>query len=48
VREARRVLDDGEWVKDMVENNYLIARRHFSYSILQHHFKALITELFGA
>ena len=47
VREARRVLEDGAWVQEMVETNYHIARRHYSYSILQHHFQALITELFG-
>ena len=47
VEEARRVLEDGVWVREMVETNYHIARRHYSFSILKHHFQALITELFG-
>jgi len=47
VEEARRVLEDGVWVQEMVETNYHIARRHYSFSILKHHFQALITELFG-
>lgn len=44
---ARRVLQDGAAVDEMVEKNYKIARRHYSYSILEEHLSSLITELFG-
>ncbi len=44
---ARRVLEDGATVQEMTEKNYHIARRHYSYRILERHFHSLITELFG-
>ncbi len=47
VAEARRALSDRGWVEEMVETNYQIAGHHYSYAILEHHFQALITELFG-
>lgn len=47
VDQVREVLNDGVRVQEMAEMNYHIARRHYSYSILQYHFRALLTELFG-
>ncbi len=47
VAQAREALEDGERLREIVERNYQIARRHYSYSILQYHFRALLTELFG-
>ena len=47
VEQVREVLHDGVRVQEMAEMNYHIARRHYSYSILQYHFRALLTELFG-
>jgi mannosylglucosylglycerate synthase len=44
---CKRALDDLDWVEQMVEHNYEIARRHYSFTILKHHFQALLTELFG-
>jgi mannosylglucosylglycerate synthase len=47
VRQTRKVLGDSTEIKQMVETNYRIARRHYSYRILERHFRSLITELFG-
>ena len=44
---AQRALHDEMWVQDMVDTNYQIARRHYSFTILQHHFQALLTNMFG-
>ena len=47
IRQVQQLLADGLAVNEMVETNYQIARRHYSYAILQYHFQALLTELFG-
>lgn len=47
VERTRQVLNDGDNVREMVEQNYQIARHHYSYRILERHFHSLITELFG-
>jgi len=47
IRRTRQVLLDGEAVQKMVEKNYAIARRYYSYSILKRHLQSLISELFG-
>jgi mannosylglucosylglycerate synthase len=47
VEEVNRALEDKEWVQEMVETNYQVARRHYSFAILHYHFQALLTELFG-
>jgi mannosylglucosylglycerate synthase len=47
VRQVQRAMTDPAWAEDMVETNYQVARRHYSYTVLKHHFQALITELFG-
>lgn len=47
VKRARQVLTDGADLQQMVEQNYTIARHHYSYRVLERHFHSLITELFG-
>ncbi len=47
VEQAQKALYDEAWVQEMVETNYQIARRHYSFTILQYHFQALLTEMFG-
>lgn len=47
VERTRQVLNNGAAVQEMVEQNYQIARHHYSYRILERHFHSLITELFG-
>lgn len=47
VERTRQVLNDGAVVQEMVEQNYQIARHHYSYRILERHIHSLITELFG-
>jgi len=47
VRQTRRVLTDRELRRQMVEHNYEIAARHFSYSLLEQRLKHLIVECTG-
>ncbi len=47
VEQAQKALRDEVWVQEMVDTNYHIARRHYSFTILQYHFQALLTEMFG-
>jgi mannosylglucosylglycerate synthase len=47
VEQVNRALTDPMWVEDMVETNYQVARRHYSFDILHYHFQALLTDLFG-
>ncbi len=42
VRQTRRVLEDNELCRDMVEKNYEIASRCYSYSVLRNKLKGLI------
>jgi mannosylglucosylglycerate synthase len=44
VRLAKKVLRDEEFREKMVEHNYQVALRHFSYKILRHKLKALIAD----
>ena len=44
VRLAKKVLRDEDFLEKMVEHNYNIATRHFSYKILRHKLKALIAD----
>lgn len=47
VERTRQVLNNGVTIEEMAEHNFEIAKRHFSYRILERHFRSLITELFG-
>ncbi len=44
VRLAKKVLRDEDFREKMVEHNYKVATRHFSYKILRHKLKALIAD----
>jgi glycosyltransferase involved in cell wall biosynthesis len=44
VHQARKVLHDKAFRSAMVEKNYAIAARHFSYQVLRHQLRALIAE----
>jgi len=47
VRKTRRVLKDPKLREKMVGQNYEIARRYFSYDILHHKLKGLISDCFS-
>ncbi|MEF8787771.1 MAG: glycosyltransferase family 4 protein [Planctomycetota bacterium] len=47
VQNVNEVLEDPERRGEMVEHNYRLARRHYSYSVLQHHLRTLVTEATG-
>jgi glycosyltransferase involved in cell wall biosynthesis len=44
---ARRLLDDPAMVREWGDVNYALARRHFSYRVLEHRLDALLGECFG-
>ncbi len=44
VRLAKKILRDEDFREKMVEHNYKVATRHFSYKILRHKLKALIAD----
>jgi glycosyltransferase involved in cell wall biosynthesis len=48
VEHTRRVLHDADLAKDMVEHNYELAKRFFSYDILRQNLRTLMLDLFGA
>jgi mannosylglucosylglycerate synthase len=47
VRQVKEVLEQPELVQDMVETNYQLGRRHYSYAIVERRLKHLIVDLFG-
>jgi glycosyltransferase involved in cell wall biosynthesis len=47
VAHAQEVLTNPQLAHEMVELNYRLARRHFSYSVLRRRLHALIAEFFG-
>jgi glycosyltransferase involved in cell wall biosynthesis len=47
VEYTQRVLDDPRLRQEMVEQNYQLARRHYSYTVLEHHLRTLLVECFG-
>ncbi len=44
---TQRVLEDQNLIQEMTELNYGLARRHYSYRILERHLKTLLVECFG-
>ncbi|MCL4560488.1 MAG: glycosyltransferase family 4 protein [Chloroflexi bacterium] len=44
---ARKVLENPAMAGEMLENNYRIARRHYSYAVLKRHLETLLAEIFG-
>lgn len=47
VREVREILDSPERRRRMVEHNYAVATRHYSYSVLRRRLAFLIANFFG-
>lgn len=47
VAAVRRVLGDPGLAAEMAERNYVLARRHFSYTMLERHLQMLLAECFG-
>ncbi len=44
---ARRALHDAEFMEKMCRINYRVARKHYSFSVLEMHLRALLTEIYG-
>jgi len=47
IRQTRKVLRDATLRKQMVEENYRLAKIHFSYAVLKQKIKALLVDCFG-
>ena len=47
VERARQILENPEQSRQMVDNNYELGRRYFSYSILEKHLETLLLEIQG-
>lgn len=47
VEEVRRILEDPEYRQQMVEHNFQVARRFFSYEVLRRNLRTLITNITG-
>jgi mannosylglucosylglycerate synthase len=47
VTRAREILEKPQLAKDMVDLNYELGRRHFSYSILENHLHTLLLDILG-
>lgn len=47
VREVERVLSDAAFRREMVEHNFKIARRFYSYGVLRRNLRTLLTSLTG-
>lgn len=44
---ARRVLTDSTLAGEIAEHNFHLARRHYSYAVLERHLQTLLAECFG-
>jgi glycosyltransferase involved in cell wall biosynthesis len=47
VEQVRKVLTDPSFVQQMVEQNYQLAKRFYSYSVLEHQLRALLHSFMG-
>ncbi|MCX7975781.1 MAG: glycosyltransferase family 4 protein [Bellilinea sp.] len=47
IRLASRALQDNGFVEEMSEINYRVARKHYSFSVLEMHLRALLAEIYG-
>lgn len=47
VHQVRRAVEDPTYRKEMVDHNYKIARRFYSYTVLRRHLRTLINSLSG-
>jgi len=48
VQQTRQVLDSPSLAEEMVEHNYRLGLRYFSFRTLEHHLKTLLAHSFGA
>jgi len=47
VEKVKKVLEDENYRKEMVENNYKIGEKYFSYDVLKYNLKQIIRTIFG-
>jgi len=47
VQHTRDVLDDPKLISEMTEHNYQLAKRHYSYTMLERRLQTLLAECFG-
>lgn len=47
VGHVRRILEDSHYREQMVEHNYRVAKRHYSYTVLRRSLRTLMTSLTG-
>lgn len=47
VQQTRRVLEDAALAAQWAEENYQLAQRYFSYTVLQRHLQTLLADCFG-
>ncbi len=47
VAQVERLMSDQGLVEEMAEQNYKLAKRHYSYKVLERHLKTLIADCFG-
>ncbi|MFP4193674.1 MAG: glycosyltransferase [Desulfosalsimonas sp.] len=47
VDQARKILTDPDYCRQMVDNNYEVASRHFSYSVLEQELRPLVRKATG-
>lgn len=47
VEEVRRVLTDAPYRQDIVNHNFELAKRHFSYNVLEQRLGNLVSNIFG-
>jgi glycosyltransferase involved in cell wall biosynthesis len=47
VEAVRRVLEDADYREEMVNHNFEIARRHYSYSVLENRLGHLLSNIYG-
>lgn len=47
VRHVRQVLQDSQLEREMTEHNYQLAKRHYSYTMLERRLEMLLADCFG-
>ncbi|MEM9186571.1 MAG: glycosyltransferase, partial [Planctomycetota bacterium] len=47
VARVRRVIEDQQYREEMVEKNYMLSKRFFSYAVLRRKLRALVTNVTG-
>ncbi|NMC79200.1 MAG: glycosyltransferase family 1 protein, partial [Chloroflexi bacterium] len=44
---TQKALEDKQWVHEMVEQNYDLGRRFYSFAVLERRLRVLVAECFG-